>query len=94
MTDIFGILESSANKQWYQDVAPTEEFFFLVASIWAGSGKRTQKPLCAHQERFERGSEREHGSSRFRPNYEPIYLSNLIYIKIWQVRLLFFNEFQ
>jgi hypothetical protein len=33
MTGIFGILESSAT-QWYQDVAPTQEFFsFIVASV-------------------------------------------------------------
>ncbi len=33
MTGIFGILESSAT-QWYQDVAPTQEFlFFIVTSI-------------------------------------------------------------
>ncbi len=32
MTGIFGILESPA-KQCYQDVAPTQEFFFIVASI-------------------------------------------------------------
>jgi hypothetical protein len=35
MTGIFGILESSA-KQWYQDVAPTQEFCFHrhIYSLW------------------------------------------------------------
>ncbi len=32
MTGIFGILESSAT-QCYQDVAPTQEIIFIVASI-------------------------------------------------------------
>ncbi len=31
MTGIFGILESSATP-WYQDVAPTQEFFFFSSS--------------------------------------------------------------
>jgi hypothetical protein len=35
MTGIFGILESSAT-QWYRDVAPTQEFFFIVTSIVYG----------------------------------------------------------
>ncbi len=32
MTGIFGILESSATK-WYQDVAPTQEFFFSSSHV-------------------------------------------------------------
>ncbi len=36
MAGIFGILESSAT-QWYQDFAPTQEFFFIVQSIVYGS---------------------------------------------------------
>jgi hypothetical protein len=35
MTGIFGILESSAT-QWYQDVTPTQEFFFIVTCIVYG----------------------------------------------------------
>ncbi len=36
MTGIFGILESSA-MQWYQDVAPTQEFFShrRIYSLWS-----------------------------------------------------------
>ncbi len=36
MTGIFGILESSAT-QWYQDVTPTQEFFFHchIYSLWS-----------------------------------------------------------
>jgi hypothetical protein len=37
MTGIFGILKSSA-MQSYQDVAPTQEYFFIVTSIVYGSG--------------------------------------------------------
>ncbi len=36
MKGIFGILESSAT-QWYQDVASTQEFFFVhrhIYSLW------------------------------------------------------------
>jgi hypothetical protein len=40
MTDIFGLLESSA-MQWYQDVAPAQKFFFFPSShlqslVWTG----------------------------------------------------------
>ncbi len=44
MTDICGILASSAT-QWYQDVAPTQEFFFVVTSgIY---GEATLKSNCS-----------------------------------------------
>jgi hypothetical protein len=44
MTGIFGILESSA-MQWYQDVAPTQEFCFHrhIYSLWVG---QTTPSLC------------------------------------------------
>ncbi len=52
MTGIFGILESSAT-QWYQDVAPTQEFFFFfhrpIYSLWLKGGRELGK------ERNERG---------------------------------------
>jgi hypothetical protein len=40
MASIFGILESSST-QLYQDVTPTEEFFFIVTSIVYGFDKVT-----------------------------------------------------
>ncbi len=56
MTDNFGILESSVT-QWYQDVAPTQDIFFIVLSIVYGfararPGRSRRKKLW--KERDER----------------------------------------
>ncbi len=43
MTGIFGILESSAT-QWYQDGAPTQQFFFfIITSVSLLESKRVLK---------------------------------------------------
>jgi hypothetical protein len=43
--------------------------FLALSSLGADSGKRTRKPLDAHQETFGLQSEREHGCCNLQPNY-------------------------
>jgi hypothetical protein len=43
--------------------------FLAFSSLGAGSGKRTRKPLGAHQESFFDRNEREHGCCDLQPNY-------------------------
>jgi hypothetical protein len=48
MTSIFGILESSAT-QWYQELAPTWEFFFFIVTsiVYAAQGVKVFQLWCA-----------------------------------------------
>ncbi len=43
--------------------------FLAFSSLGAGSGKRMQKPLGAHQEKISIVNEREHGCCDLQPNY-------------------------
>jgi hypothetical protein len=43
--------------------------FLALSSVGAGSGKRTRKPLGAHQENFSIANEREYGCCDLQPNY-------------------------
>jgi hypothetical protein len=43
--------------------------FLAFSSLGAGLGKRTQKPLGAHQQRILMANEREHGCCDLQPNY-------------------------
>jgi hypothetical protein len=43
--------------------------FLALSSLGAGSGKRTRKPLRAHQENFLIANEKEHGCCDLQLNY-------------------------
>ncbi len=43
--------------------------FLVFSSLGAGSGKRTRKPPCAHQENFLIANERVHGCFNLQLNY-------------------------
>jgi hypothetical protein len=49
--------------------------FLAFSSLSAGSGKRTRKPLGAHQENYLIPNEREHGCCDLQPNYAS-YIGN------------------